>query len=109
MQPVLRVVRDRTKRDEDTFEIIQARDVVMIITVRESALASSPALQWRVTFEFGRGLVAITRMAETVAQAFQDAVTALEKADPRGRLPSFTGGEWGIIRKALDDECIFDP
>jgi hypothetical protein len=98
-----RVVRNRTKPDETAFDVVQASSVVMTITIRESPLASSPGLRWSVSLEVAQGSrgATLTRVAETVEAAFFDAADALAKLRPRGHLPSFSLGEWALIRDGL--------
>jgi hypothetical protein len=107
--PLLRLVRDRTKRDEDAFDVIQASGVVMTISVRASVLASSPELQWMVAFAFGRRKLAVIGIAGTIDGAFDEAVRLLKRAGEREPFPMFTLQEWEVIRDALDRYGVFDP
>ena len=108
---LLRLVRDRTKRDEAAFEVIQGPAAVMFVSFRATPLASSPGLSWLVTFEFRRGSRkrTITGMADSAEAAFYVAVTSLRDARPRTGLPDFTSQEWATLKDELRRDGVFGP
>jgi hypothetical protein len=108
--PLLRLIRDRTKRDAWVFDVIQASNVVMTITLQETPVPTSPGFRWRVALSFPSiPSAAVTCLALTVEAAVNAAATALMDAEPRGRLPRFTSQEWALIQAELQRQGFFEP
>ncbi len=106
---VLRIVRDRTRPDEPTFEVIERSGLVVTLVIREGTALEAPGLRWSVELVpgFPRHAATITGVGDSVERAFRDARRQLRLARPRGGLPSFTDDEWRAIEGYLRADGIF--
>jgi hypothetical protein len=106
---LLRVVRDRTRKSGQSFEVIQsARRVTTILFERDSTVPR-PLRDWRVVFEWGsarRTFSAVGKGASST-EAFYDAAAAMVR-QPRAIVPDFTKAEWTTIEEALRAEGVLE-
>lgn len=109
---VLRVVRDRTQPTVRAFEIIQARAIVLFVTVHSSTRPDSPGLLWQATITApNRRPIRAQRTTGHGAnpeEAYLEAAFQIAKVSPKGGLPHFTVAEWETVTDQLRAQGAFD-